>query len=95
MLWLIFASSVCHPSFDYVYSGVVIFSSVRVEGLLAGGLCRRIQLKLYPFYSDQSTIGHLTLLDDCIAPMGVTTDLIFDPVGRLMQLLCAPQICAL
>jgi len=42
--------------------------------------------------SNQSIIGHPTLSDGCIAPMGVTTDLIFDPVGRLMQLLRAPQI---
>ena len=32
------------------------------------------------------------LSDGCIAPMGVTTALVFDPVVRLMQLLCAPQI---
>ena len=34
------------------------------------------------------------LSDTCIAPMGVTADLIFDLVGRLMQLLRAPQFWA-
>ena len=45
--------------------------------------------------SNQSIIGHPTLSEGCIAPMGVTTDLIFDPVGKLMQLLRAPEILAL
>ena len=45
--------------------------------------------------NNQSIIRHLTLLDGCIAPMRVIMALVFDPVGRLMQLLCAPQIWAL
>ena len=42
----------------------------------------------------ESVIRHPTLSDGCTAPMGVTTALVFDPVGRLMQLLPAPQIWA-
>ena len=45
--------------------------------------------------SNQSIIIWTPHIICCIAPMGVTTDFIFNPVDRLLQLLHAPQIWAL
>ena len=53
--------------------------------------CMHLLTRKGPETNDQ--IG-VALSDNCIAPMRVTTALVFDPVGRLMQLLRAPQILA-
>ena len=43
--------------------------------------------------ADINVMGHIS--DGCIVPTRVTIALVFDPVGRLMQLVCAPRIWAL
>ena len=59
---------------------------------------RRVEFELSSvWYSDirrsssHSVIGYLSS-DGCTTPMEVTLAIALDPVGRLIQLLCASQI---